>query len=260
MLEGEPADDHCPEPILPDGCVEIILNFGSRFEEIDQAGDHHLQPRHLLVGQMTRPVLIVPSGRVELIGIRFQPGGTIPFLRASMQEVVNSVVNLGALSGKLEQELLTSVDRETTLRERVAGLEIALARRLGEWKQQSQLTNLTASIVRTGGRISVDTLAQQAATSPRQLRRKFLQEVGIGPKLLCRLLRFQQVFRAIGGQDPEWANVAVECGYYDQAHLINDFRQFANQTPAVLLAQNTGLTEAFLRKNRASVFSNTPAA
>ena len=81
-------------------------------------------------------------------------------------------------------------------------------------------------------------------------------EVGVGPKLLCRLLRFQQVFRAVDQNVAEWAGIAFECGYYDQAHLINDFRQFAQQTPAVLLANSSVLTEAFTRKNRVSDFSN----
>jgi transcriptional regulator GlxA family with amidase domain len=102
----------------------------------------------------------------------------------------------------------------------------------------------------------VDTLASEAGISTRQLRRRFLMEVGVGPKLLCRLLRFQQVFRAVDQNVAEWAGIAFECGYYDQAHLINDFRQFAQQTPAVLLANSSGLTEAFTRKNRVSDFSN----
>jgi AraC-like DNA-binding protein len=66
---------------------------------------------------------------------------------------------------------------------------------------------------------------------------------------------FSAVFRAVDQNVAEWAGIAFECGYYDQAHLINDFRQFAQQTPS-LLANSSGLTEAFTRKNRVSDFSN----
>ena len=100
-------------------------------------------------------------------------------------------------------------------------------------------------------------LATDAGISSRQLERRFLREIGVGPKLLGRILRFQQVFRAVERLDARWASIAVDCGYYDQAHLIRDFNQFAGQTPSVLLAEKSSLTNAFTRKARASHFSNT---
>jgi transcriptional regulator GlxA family with amidase domain len=119
------------------------------------------------------------------------------------------------------------------------------------------VVQLAARIVESGGRVSVDRLATGAGISSRQLERRFLREIGIGPKLLGRIVRFQQVFRAVERLDSAWASIAVECGYYDQAHLIRDFNQFAGQTPAVLLAERSALTEAFTRKARMSDFSNT---
>jgi len=168
QVQTNPAEPVQPERILPDGCVELILNFGAQFREQKDDGQQESQPMHFLVGQMTRPMLISPNGRVELVGIRFHPGGTLPFFRVDL-------------------------------------------------------------------------------------------EVGIGPKSLCRILRFQQVFRAVERNDSGWAAVATDCGYYDQAHLIRDFQQFARQTPAVLFAQPNGLTQAFTRKDRTSDFSNTHA-
>ena len=113
-----------------------------------------------------------------------------------------------------------------------------------------RLLKLTANTVRLDGRITIDSLADAAGVSGRQLERRFLQEVGIGPKLFCRILRFQQVFSAVTADSTSWADIAVSCGYYDQAHLIRDFQEFSHQTPAVLLAQHNKLTEAFTRKHR----------
>ena len=261
-VQTNPVEVVQPERILPDGCVELILNFGAQFREQKDDGQQESQPMQFLVGQMTRPMLISPNGRVELVGIRFHPGGTLPFFRVDMQELTNRVVELGALSHDLELKFVSRMDEARYLPSmslKIVMLEEMLTSMLRDSKHDSRLIELAAKIVARGGQITVSELADDAGVSSRQLERRFLSEVGIGPKLLCRILRFQQVFRAVERNDSGWAAVATDCGYYDQAHLIRDFQQFARQTPAVLFAQPNGLTQAFTRKDRTSDFSNTLA-
>jgi AraC-like DNA-binding protein len=252
---AEPAQ---PERLLPDGCVELILNFGERFREHKKDGRQEHQPRHLLVGQMTQPVLISATGSVELLGIRFHPGGTFPFFRIPMRELTNQVVDLEALAKEFQHDLVRSVDASPTLPLKVAAVERLLAERASRCQPDSRVVGLAARIVQRRGQVSVDQLAIAAGVSSRQLERRFLLEVGIGPKLLCRILRFQQIFRAVERNDEGWAAVAADCGYYDQAHLIRDFREFTRQTPVALFEESSALTESFTRKNRVSHFSNTP--
>jgi AraC-like DNA-binding protein len=259
MLEGDgPIPGGAPERILPDGCVELILNFGERFSQ-HQKNRRELQPRHFLVGQMSGPILISPTGAVQLLGIRFHPGGTAPFLRVPMNELTDQIAELGSLSGAFERELLMVSEYLSSLREKTSAIESVLIARLlrGSYDSSASAVKLAARIVDSGGRVSVDRLATGVGISSRQLERRFLREIGIGPKLLGRIVRFQQVFRAVERVDSAWASIAVECGYYDQAHLIRDFNQFAGQTPSVLLAERSALTEAFTRKARTSHFSNT---
>lgn len=248
-----------PERILPDGCVELVLNFGAPFKEQKEDGIQVRQPMHFLVGQMTRPMFIVPTGAVQTLGIRFHPGGTRPFFRIPMQELTNQVVELAALSAELERELIARCDQAQSLLKRISVIEGLLVERVRDYKDGSRLVGLTAEIINRGGQCAVDALATAAGLSSRQLERRFLYEVGIGPKLLCRILRFQQIFRAVDADDASWAAVAADCGYYDQAHLIRDFQQFSRQTPAALFQRSSALTESFTRKNRTSDFSNTPA-
>jgi AraC-like DNA-binding protein len=254
-LEGDkPSSD--PERILPDGCVELILNFGAKF--LQHREDHReVQPRNFLVGQMTAPILISPTGAVQVIGIRFHPGGTAPFLRLPLHEITDQVVELGSLSSKLERELLRVSSVSASLREKIAAIEEFLTREVLSRKTDPRLMMLAARIVDNGGLVSVDQLANDAGISSRQLERRFLREIGLGPKLLGRIIRFQQVFRAVEQCDAAWATVAIECGYYDQAHLIRDFHQFARQTPAVLFEHQSALSESFTRKARKSDFYNT---
>lgn len=258
ILDGGGSAAAPPERILPDGCVELILNFRDRFfQHVD--GSRQVQPLNFIVGQMTGPILISPSGSVELLGIRFQPGGTRVFLSTPAHEITDEVVALADFSSRLERDLLAVCERHHTLRMRAGALDSYLCAQLANTNSDSQILDLAKTIVDQGGVISVDRLASDAGVSNRQLERRFLREVGLGPKLLARIVRFQEVFRAVEQCDAAWATVAVECGYYDQAHLIRDFNQFAQQTPAVLFASQTSLTESFTRKTRTSDFYN-PAA
>jgi AraC-like DNA-binding protein len=246
-----------PERILPDGCVELILNFGARFQEHKENSQKEDQPLNYMVGQMTRQILIAPTGSVQLLGIRFHPGGTFPFFRIPMQELTNRVVDLAAIVGAFERDLVARTGAARSLRLKIKAVEELLVDRLRRCNPDSWLAGLATRIVQSGGQISVDTLATDAGVTSRQLERRFLREVGIGPKLLCRILRFQQIFRAIDRNDSGWATTAAECGYYDQAHLIRDFQQFAGQAPSRLLEHSSALTQSFTRKNRRSDFSNT---
>lgn len=255
-LEGDAADASEPERILPDGCVELILNFGTEFSQHSENGPR-LQPRNFLVGQMTGPIVISPTGRVELLGIRFHPGGTSPFLRTPLHEVTDQVVELGGLSSKLERDLLSATAHSSELSQKITAVEALLSGYLTNTKNDCWPMALAARIVNSRGLVSVDQLANDAGISSRQLERRFMREVGVGPKLLGRIIRFQQVFRAVEYHNAAWAEIAIECGYYDQAHLIRDFNQFAQQTPAVLFSSQSVLTESFTRKMRTSDFYNT---
>lgn len=250
-LENEQSVANTSEtPILPDGCVELILNCGTPFQQTRKNGKRLSQPAHFLVGQMTQPVQIAPTGFVELIGIRFHPGGTMPFFKQPLNELTNRIIDLGGLDTALESELREALTISPALASRINAIESCLTRRAQRFSGNQRLLELTAHAVRLSGRITIDRLADSAGMSARQLERRFLVEVGLGPKLFCRILRFQEVFRAVADDTVGWAALAVDCGYYDQAHLIRDFQEFAHQTPAVLLAQRAGLTEAFTRRHR----------
>jgi len=250
-LTSEAGDPYvAQESILPDGCVELILNSGAPFHEIQESGKQVRQPDLFVVGQMTRPVLIAPTGYVDLIGIRFHPGGTVPFFEQPLHELTNRIVEVGGLASALEKELRDTLTSSAASAERINAIERCLTRRAQAFAGDQRLSELIANAVRVSGRITIERLADSAGISARQLERRFLGEVGLGPKLFCRILRFQQVFRAVAEHSAGWADLAIDCGYYDQAHLIRDFQQFAHQTPAVLLSQSSGLTEAFTRKHR----------
>lgn len=258
-LEGNPGQaSTSPERLLPDGCVELILNLSDLFREYAETGSSDLQPERFIVGQMTRPVFVSPTGNVNLLGIRFAPGGTLPFFPCPPGELTNAIIPLADAATILDKTLSEQVYESREMLDKVRLIESLLIKQLlANHQSDSSLQRAISRIVRSGGQTSVDRLASDLGISGRQLERRFMREVGLGPKLLCRILRFQQVFQAVESANQNWALIAAECGYYDQAHLIRDFRQFAGQTPALLFEQFNNFTEMFTRKRRMSDFYNT---
>jgi AraC-like DNA-binding protein len=100
-------------------------------------------------------------------------------------------------------------------------------------------------IARARGMIDLDWVARQANLSPRQFRRRCIEESGLAPKQLCRILRFRRACQlAHGVARPEWAAIAASAGYFDQAHLIRDFRAFAGATPVAVFSNTAALSLA----------------
>src|SRR5687768_17814382 len=86
-LRAPPVVGAAPQRVLPDGCVEMIINVGAQFTRYRPDGVAETQPRALLVGPTTRHMSIAPSGEIWLVGVRFAPGGALPFLSVSPSEI-----------------------------------------------------------------------------------------------------------------------------------------------------------------------------
>src|SRR6185295_4016288 len=147
---------------LPDGCVEMVLNFGAHFREYQLEGEPISQPMQMLVGQMTRPVVIAPDGHVELIGVRFHPGGTLPFFAFPMSEISNQIVDLSATSGNEWRNLVEQVIEQQSLPKKLKTLERLLTTLVDRAKHDFSISHLTSRIVSSGGNVSVDELARSA--------------------------------------------------------------------------------------------------
>jgi AraC-like DNA-binding protein len=226
MARGSKEEFDSPEPIVPDGCVEIIFNCGDPFK------NGQLQPLNLLAGQMTRPVIAVATGAVDLIGIRFWPGRAGAALRTPMWELRDQLIDAsGVLSGmdRLLDEL-----RNTPREERFNHVTAAMARRLGDrGRSDSTIDHALAFIESRRGNITIDRLARHLGITRRHLERRFRDEVGLGAKYMARISRVHAVLHALQ-QRPllSGAEIAADCGYSDQAHLIREFRALTGTTPA----------------------------
>ena len=252
------GDGHEPERIIPDGCSELVFHFGDSFRIHHSDGRVLPQPRCLAVGQIRRFVLLEPTGRVGVFGVRFHPAGMHPVLdESSARELRDRALHLDdvrhRLGDGLEDELLEAGD----FGKRAANVESRLLSLLCTGKTRPTRVSGVVDLIRAShGDIGIDRLARHSGTSSRQLERDFLREVGITPKTLCRIVRFQGVIDRLQSDDARgWVPLALRCGFFDQSHLIREFNHFTGMTPSHYVAAETPLADCF-----AGIASRSPTA
>ncbi|MBX9600909.1 MAG: helix-turn-helix transcriptional regulator [Bryobacteraceae bacterium] len=216
VLEGTGG----PQTFLPDGCMELIFHYGDPFLH-----NGAMQQRGLLIGQMRSPVTVSPAGRAGVFGVRFRPGGAFPLLRFKQREAAGCLQDCDLILGAALRERIANACGD---RERVGLIEAALPDHATHWVDDV-LRDMTAR----RGAVEVDALARSAGVSARQLERAFDERVGLSPKTLARILRFRAALQEGSRPGATWADVAQACGYFDQSHLIRDFREFAGAPPAM---------------------------
>jgi len=204
--------------VLPDGCVDILFST--------QNGE----PTSLaIVGLMTTPQIIDVRAGQAFFGVRFRPGMAASFLPAAPQ-----------LNDRIEplENVLGSDARHLSHQLAEASSPLGMARLmdtvLRPLNPPDTAQNALQELSMDDG--TIEQVASAAALSTRQLRRLCMERAGVSPKCLRRILRFRKAVQRIAelGTDssrPNWADFAAMCGYYDQAHFIREFQEFAGHTP-----------------------------
>jgi AraC-like DNA-binding protein len=251
MLEGSAGELGTDlQPVLPDGRPELILHLGDPFERVHANGVADRQSHVLFAGQLTRQLVLRPTGRMAVIGIRFHPDGASNLLATPQRHLAGLTLSLQDVLPALHSSL-SEVRSETDSPQR--GIELLMERlapRLAGARPDARVRHVVDAIAAARGRVSVDALARRAGLTRRHLERRFQHVVGISPKRLARITRFQfalSLLERIEGAE-RGIRTAVECGYADQAHFIRDFRELAGCPPGEHLLRRCELTGFFTRR------------
>jgi len=245
-MRGAPERGAPPEPIIPDGCAELVVNLGDAFVRHSDDGPHR-QPLRLLAGQITHAVTVQPSGGIDLWGIRFHPWGAAPFLGFSGAELQDCLTSLDDIAAPLERELSLLGD-ESSEAARFDTICAHLTRQLGRARGVDlRVPTLIAVIEAVREPFTVRGLARYAGLGVRRVQALFRDDVGLSPKQLHRIQRYQRAL-AIHRAEPglTWSAIASRAGYHDQAHLNHDSHDIAGQTPAALMGSPSEFTDAFM--------------
>jgi transcriptional regulator GlxA family with amidase domain len=177
-----------------------------------------------------------------------------------MSAIGDRAVELGDLWGRAASELWERLAAAPDDEVRVVIVSGALHARLARAEPDQVISAAVADVVRSAGRASVSAIAARAGVTTRHLQRRFAERVGTSPKMLARILRFQNTLRLRSSGSHErtdWVRVAVECGYADQSHLIRDYAEFSGETPAGLRAAEGELSSYFTAPQRLAALFET---
>jgi AraC-like DNA-binding protein len=236
----EPTRD--PQPIVPDGCVEIVLNCADPFLRVN--GGAHRQPGAMLVGQLTGPVVVVPTGAVDVWGVRLHPWGAAACLRMPLVELRESTVPLAeVLNADLADELHEGVGTDG-----IPALSATLERWLSRRPPPDRGARAAVELIARGRSLpSVRSIGAQLGRSTRWVQRTFRETVGLSPKMLSRIGRVQRAMRLATSRPAKtWSSIAADVGYFDQSHLVRDFRHIVGLTPSAFAARELHITVAFI--------------
>jgi len=191
------------------------------------------EARASLVGTMTRPLIVTRPGPVDVFGIRFRPGGLSQYLKLEAAEITDLVCDLTDFLGKLAGQLWEKL-AEVASDERIGIAEEILCRLAdGGIRVDPAIERCVLRIQQVDGCLRMNELEQGSGLSARQLERKFARHLGIPPKTFARVARFRAVLkRARLRNAPDWARIAADFGFADQAHLIRDFKALGGFTPS----------------------------
>ncbi|MBB4648929.1 AraC-like DNA-binding protein [Aminobacter niigataensis] len=218
--------------------VPLVISFGEPFAiGLSRAPGDNDRYASFASGLHAGPVVIDSFGRSCCVQVNFTPLGARRFFGIPMHELADRMVTLDEVLGPDGNALRERLGQETGWHRRLDLVESYIVERLAiTASPAAEIAWAMAKITSSGGRIRIAAIASEIGCSRKHLAARFADQVGIGPKAVARIVRFDRTARLARNADEiDWADLAVECGYADQAHLVREFRELSGTTPTALL-------------------------
>ncbi len=214
--------------ILPDGCVDIIFSFG----EAKQFGLDPTYPN--IIGAMTTFSEGSYSNEVSMLGIRFKPAGFSAFTRTPISEFTDQRINLTLTETLFDEYLYAELLEKETTQAKIQYLDSYFIKKLKRmFEPEARIVYAVNLIRQTKGLLPLTEVAESSCLSLRHFERRFKTAVGISPKTFSKVIKFQHSISYLKKNgDASLFSIAVDCGYYDQAHLIKEFKSLSGNSPS----------------------------
>ena len=233
LFDGELANRR--ERTFPNGLLEIFVHLGERYRLVEDGGaacDWVCPPSCVTGLQLGHLVVEAPQRRVAVLGIRLTPAGAYAIFARSMRDITRLTVDVGDLVGaaarELSEECGTAASDDGCMRAAIAWIDARLARGV---RLDPAVEWMSGEIRRRRGAVSIAALRERTGWSKSRLASTFLHQVGVAPKQLARIARFNHLLRRLHTESTHLSELAIDCGYYDQPHMNAEFKELSGLTP-----------------------------
>lgn len=222
------------ERFYPTGTLDLLIQLDAsspRFRIVD--GQPAATPAVALTGMLVTPLVVeTPAETTSMIGVRLRPAGAAALFDVPQGTLTGSAVSLEDLIGEESRRLTERLHDAPSHVQRLRIMaQWVSARRTAGAGTDPQVARAVSEIERARGVVGVTELLAQIGGSPKPFRRRFEEQVGVTPKTFARVVRFRRTVEALSRSDVPLNEAAVIHGYYDQAHMNAEFREFAGMSP-----------------------------
>ena len=260
ILEKEYTAEDRIEEVTPDACIELILNFGSAYVQVDGTTRREL-PKVCLIGLQSKPLIFQADGVVKIVAVRFFAWGALPFLKHEVPPNRPMGAGLEVALDDLVSKIARKVEADKYPKAVEEVEDFLIGKRLDTLFEPRQIRAAAKLLYHTKGQFRVAELADRCHVSARQLERQFDKATGVSPKTLARSIRFESIRKRLMFEpNINLTDLAYEFGYADQAHFIHDFKAFTNKTPSEFAAEMLKLQETFNDHQNVVFLQSPPTA
>lgn len=227
---------HNWERFLPDGNVELVIDLHDEPKFIfdnDLLIEIQACRKMWFSGLRTEPITIPTGGDASMMVVNFRRGMAYPFLPFPMTEIADRVVDVELVWGDAFDELREKVIEHRLSREKFLSAEAFLVRHLTSKIGLNPCVEFAVgTITDAPHRTSMRALSEKIGYSQKHFISMFKRHVGVTPKQYLKLMRFQRAVGLIESTEiRDWSDLSLKCGFFDQSHLINDFKTLSGFTP-----------------------------
>lgn len=226
--------------LLPIGTMELVINLNEdsiplfdRQSRIQQGSTNGA----MLCGTHSESFIIRDANKISVMGVHFKAGGGAVFFDLPVSELYNERISLNRVWKTRASELRDRLLQHSSPERRFWVLEQFLMQMMRS-PDDHPVVNFALQQFQKSANLTISAVIEQTGLSARYFNQLFRNQVGITPKLFCRIQRFQNALDMMLVKTPvDWMEIVLTCGYFDQAHFIHDFRAFADCTPTEYLNQ-----------------------
>jgi len=242
---------------MADGSVEMVFHYRGTFDELDANNIPESSPLSSIQAQSTQFRRFSTGENFGIFGTYLYPFAIPKFFALPASDMTNISPDLESVLSvegrRLEQDVIAADSNE----ERVKIVSSFLEVKLNTSSRELPLIHRAVhDVMAAKGDVNIVQIAREHSFSTRQFERKFKEFAGLSPKLYSRVIRFQAATQYKFNGVRDLTEIAYACGYYDQSHFINDFRQFSGYTPKEYFWNEAEGTQ-YMNTEQMSHFSNS---